>query len=125
MTNPDFPDSRVRPCVARILNLGPLPGSQEATEAILKEFEAALEGVSRPLSHREAIALLASFGDDDCFGLAWTLLHLMESAPPPLLENEPDSSANEWVRLLWLRQVNTFGPPGEPGESAGASRPTS
>lgn len=125
MTNPDSQDSQIRPCVARILNLGPLPGSEEATESILKEFEAALEGVSRPLSHSESIALLASFGDDDCFGLAWTLLHLMETAPPPLLENEPDSSANEWVWRLWLRQVNTFGLPGDAGESAGASRPTS
>jgi hypothetical protein len=40
------------------------------------------------------------FGDDDCFGLAWTLLHLIESTPGwPLPAALPDLR-NEWVRRL-------------------------
>ena len=63
----------------------------------------ALDRISRPVSSQEAAALLTCFGPDDCFGLAWSLLHLIETAPEPVVTEEPDASANQWIRRLWDR----------------------
>ena len=40
-----------------------------------------LESVAKPVTDDEAAALAQLFGPGDCFGLAWTLVHLVESAP--------------------------------------------
>ena len=58
----------------------------------------------RPVTDDEAALLIRCFGPDDCFGLAWTLLHLIETAPGRLpLKAEPSPAENEWVRRLWDR----------------------
>ena len=39
------------------------------------------------------------FGPDDCFGAAWTLLHLIETAPN--WPQEPlEDNGNEWLQML-------------------------
>ncbi|WP_405858249.1 hypothetical protein OG407_14540 [Streptomyces sp. NBC_01515] len=50
-----------------------------------------------------ARALVACFGPDDCYGVAWTLLHLIETGPNPALTVEPVPGANEWHRRLYDR----------------------
>lgn len=93
----------IRSEVAELVALGPLPSSLEASEADLDRRAAMLARIPTPLSHEEAVALLGCFGPDDAFGLAWTLLHLVETAPGTLLQREPPESANEWLRRLWAR----------------------
>ncbi|MEU8953722.1 hypothetical protein AB0C93_05405 [Streptomyces sp. NPDC048518] len=38
-------------------------------------------------------------------GAAWTLLHLIETGPNPVLTTRPGPDANEWRRLLYDRAV--------------------
>jgi len=92
----------LRPEVLHFLALGPLPPSQ-ATDAEIEQFEQALAQIEAPLTVAEAKALLSSFGPDDCFGLAWSLVHLIESAPVPVATGPLPESADDWVRLLWSR----------------------
>ncbi|XMA39044.1 hypothetical protein O1157_27230 [Streptomyces albogriseolus] len=54
----------------------------------------------------EARALLTCFGPDDCYGLAWSLLHLVETGPGPAFTADPGPDANEWHRRLFLRAAN-------------------
>jgi hypothetical protein len=43
------------------------------------------------------------FGPDDCYGVAWTLLHLIESAPGWPLHDCLQDIRNEWTERLRLR----------------------
>jgi hypothetical protein len=84
--------------------LGQLPEENSTEDAILAH-QKALQDIKPPISCEEAELLLSSFGPDDCYGLAWTLLHLIESAPggPPLPNMRPSPEANEWLLRLWDR----------------------
>jgi len=56
------------------------------------------------VNDEEAALLIECFGPDDCYGLAWALLHLIESAPGGIpLRSKPSPSSNEWIQLLWER----------------------
>jgi hypothetical protein len=66
--------------VQEFLALGPLP-SETAPPERIKQYEDALTRIISPLSNEEAKALTGSFGVDECYGLGWTLLHLIETAP--------------------------------------------
>lgn len=93
----------VRHEVLAFAELGPLPGS-EASEEQIATHQEYLHQISPPLTDEEAALLVASFGPDECFGLAWTLLHLIETAPSGLpIKVRPTSVDNEWVRRLWRR----------------------
>jgi hypothetical protein len=59
-----------------------------------------LESIVPPLSDDEAVALLQVFGVDDYFGMAWTLLHLVESAPGWPIGGALDDISNEWIVRL-------------------------
>jgi len=87
--------------------MGPLPPERNAERYAdpmqVKEFEQAIGAIAPPLSNEEAEELTAAFGDDDCFGLAWSLLHLIETAPELPVKAEPPSDANEWIRRIWYR----------------------
>ncbi len=83
--------------------MGSLPAEQGADPAKLDEFDRAIHAISRPISTEEAAAVLSVFGTDSCFGVAWTLLHLIETAPESPLKTVPATDANEWVKLLWDR----------------------
>lgn len=90
----------MRPEIKRLVLLGPLPPEPEASLEHLRQLEALLRSVTKPVSNEEARALVKLFGPDGCFGLAWSILHLIESAPGwPLADRLVDSS-NEWVALL-------------------------
>ncbi len=67
--------------VERLVRLGALPAESNAEMSKVEEFQRALEVIAAPVSTEEASHLMTVFGPDDCFGLAWTLLHLIESAP--------------------------------------------
>ncbi|MEU0382903.1 hypothetical protein [Streptomyces chartreusis] len=48
---------------------------------VISETQRLLERIPKPVTDDEAQALATLFGPDNCFGLAWTLLHLIETAP--------------------------------------------
>jgi hypothetical protein len=74
-------ENMMQPAVERLVQIGPLPSSSVATVPILQEREALLAKVKPPITDSEARALVQLFGPDDCFGLAWSLLHLIETSP--------------------------------------------
>jgi hypothetical protein len=81
--------------------MGPLPDSASPAyeQGRLEEYQCRLASISKPVSDDEAEALLSLFGQDDSFGLAWTVVHLVESAPGwPLVDRKPDSR-NPWLKV--------------------------
>jgi hypothetical protein len=71
----------VRTAVRNVVALGRLPAENSATVDRVRQFERALRSIEPPLTDAEAEALVPLFGPDNCFGLSWTLVYLIESAP--------------------------------------------
>jgi hypothetical protein len=89
----------MRQAVENFLSLGPLPAETAPPEQI-KRHQDALHAITPPVSLAEANALALMFGPDDCFGLGWTLVHLIESAPNWASEGRiPVSTAPGLARL--------------------------
>jgi|HubBroStandDraft_6_1064221.scaffolds.fasta_scaffold389727_2 hypothetical protein len=92
----------IRKEVREFVEMGPIPDSDSVTEEQLDRLGAAIDKITRPITREEAALLLTVFGPDECYGLAWTLLHLIESVPGGVpIEEEPGPDANEWVRGIW------------------------
>lgn len=98
---------KVLDSVRKLVSMGPLPDSASATEQQLKDIEDALNSITPPVTRGEAEMLMACFGkgEDTCYGLAWALLHLIETAGE-MLSAPPPPDANEWVRYMWTRIEN-------------------
>lgn len=92
----------IRPEVYDLVSAGPFP-SEEASEEEIANTQRLLERIAAPVSDEEAQALTMVFGPDDCFGLSWTLLHLIETAPSAQSAYYPRNSDNPWVELLAAR----------------------
>jgi hypothetical protein len=90
----------MQPAIESMIQLGPLPASSDASAPDLQAFEAQFAQVQTPITDDEARALVRLFGPDDCFGLAWSLVHLIETAPGWPLEDCFDGPPNRWIDLL-------------------------
>ncbi|WP_043173372.1 hypothetical protein [Streptomyces sp. NRRL B-24484] len=95
----------MRPETAAFTAGGPLPDEDAHEDEIARRVRQ-LEAISRPVTAEEAARLAECFGPDDCYGVAWSLLHLVESGPGPLPVVEPAADANEWHHRLRWRAVN-------------------
>ncbi|WPW19196.1 hypothetical protein [Streptomyces sp. HNS054] len=102
----------IRDQVREFVRLGcPLPSEQDNSEEgdeAFDEMERALQAIGKPVTDEEAKLLVNCFGEDDCFGLAWTLLHLVESAPSPVVTCAPPADANVWIQRMWTRYQNSL-----------------
>ncbi|GGQ18034.1 hypothetical protein GCM10010215_48610 [Streptomyces virginiae] len=75
---------------------GPLP-DWDASEEEIDRRERQLTVISGPVTSEEAAALAACFGPDDCYGIAWMLVHLIETAPGPVPQlGDPGPGAGDW-----------------------------
>jgi len=85
--------------------LGPLPSENEVSTEQLQTYEKLLKSIHTPISNEEARFLVSLFdkNPDDCFGIAWTILHLIETAPSWPLKDCLEKSNNEWVNRLVTR----------------------
>jgi hypothetical protein len=86
--------------IVELLELGTLPSESTATEEQVGRAQSLIEEIEPPLSHDEARALLLVFGEDDCFGLAWAILHLIESTPGWPLHDALSGATNAWIVML-------------------------
>ncbi|GAA4981198.1 hypothetical protein GCM10023205_57990 [Yinghuangia aomiensis] len=84
---------------------GPLP-DWDASEDEIDRRCSRLDSIAKPVTRAEALALANCFGPDDCYGVAWPLLHLIETGPNPVLTTKPAPDDNEWRHRLWKRAVN-------------------
>ncbi|WP_257166366.1 hypothetical protein [Bradyrhizobium sp. SRS-191] len=89
--------------VRELLALGALPHSHVADVETLKKIEGLLLKVEQPICEEDAEALVSLLGPDDCFGLAWTLVHLIETAPGWPLEGSLEAQPGRWTELLKAR----------------------
>jgi hypothetical protein len=90
----------IRTEILELEKLGPLPESQTAEDYNLQRQEQLLNQISKPVSDDEARILCRLFGPDDCYGIAWTLLHLIETAPGWPIRECLKSSENQWIVRL-------------------------
>jgi hypothetical protein len=88
----------MREQVNELLKLGPLPSSEASAETIGR-YQELLSSITPPVTNEEARHLTSLFGPDDCYGLAWTLVHLIESAPNWPVEEYLEGE-NEWIGIL-------------------------
>ena len=90
----------MRDVVRELMALGAFPPSVGANLDQIQRLQDLLSRITPPLADDEARALVALFGPDDYFGLAWTLLHLIETASSAVVDGLPPSSDNEWIERL-------------------------
>lgn len=72
--------------VVKLVELGPMPQTagvdiNRVDPFKIKLYEQLLTEIHTPVTDEEAVALLSMFGPDDCFGMSWSLVHIIETAP--------------------------------------------
>lgn len=92
--------------VNKLINLGQMPAEGSVDIYIVAKYERLLHQIEPPLANSEAEALIGLFGSDSFYGLAWTLLNLIETAPGLLSFISDIPSENEWVQLLRKRATS-------------------
>lgn len=95
----------IRTEVSELAKLGAFPSSKNVDLALIKRQQELLQHITSPISDAETRELIKLFGPDDYYGLAWTLLHLIEEAPNWPLVDCLASHSNEWIDLLKQRAV--------------------
>jgi len=91
--------------ISRLLLLGPLPSEYDASVEKLQLMECEFKAISKPVTDDEARALVTLFGPDDCYGAAWSILHLIESAPGWPITECLINLENEWIVTLRDRAI--------------------
>ncbi|MFI0960606.1 hypothetical protein ACH4S8_04160 [Streptomyces sp. NPDC021080] len=81
---------------------GPLPDWDSTEEEIDRRCQQ-LMAITKPVTTEEAHALATCFGPDDCYGVGWTLIHLIETAPGPLPAIPRPSAENRTWDIPWGR----------------------
>ncbi|MDM8359061.1 hypothetical protein [Pandoraea communis] len=86
----------VRKEIEEMRDLGPLPSEVDADPVTLKRYDELYRSIAKPVTNEEARILVELFGPDGCFGLASSIMHLVESAPGWPLEDCLRDSTIEW-----------------------------
>ena len=90
----------------QLIDLGPLPDSSSPDIVRLEKQEMLIKSLVAPATDEEACAAISLFGPDECFGLAWSLLHFVETAPSWPIWNCLQDETSTWVRCLRERAHN-------------------
>lgn len=88
--------TNIRDEIIELDALGPLPSEDGVDIELLRRYETLINAITRPVTDDEARVLVNLFGSDGCFGLASTLMHLIETAPRWPLEDCLRVQDNEW-----------------------------
>jgi hypothetical protein len=89
-----------------------MPGDAAADSRTVVSWEAAVRTIERPVTDAEAVVLIDALPHDEtsCFGLAWGLVHAIETAPGYGVEMVKRSAAvGEW-RATLLQRLHATGP---------------
>ncbi|RPD44696.1 hypothetical protein DNI29_21450 [Hymenobacter sediminis] len=95
--------------VLELSQLGPLPNEdQDIADGVLEHYEELLHRIQPPITRDEAEQLIKLFPATACFGLEWTLLHIIESTPDwPILSIIELCPSVEWKQQILDRISNT------------------
>ena len=99
----------IRPEVAALAWWAPLPPEEEWEPRQIDDFVVAVDAVSGPLTAEERDALLpvlAGSSEDSVYGVAWGVLHLLETAPDDGWQERLDTTGHPWFELLLVRWRN-------------------
>jgi hypothetical protein len=91
--------------ITELGKMGPLPPSKSILDnpegdPLVKKYEALITSIQPPITDDEARILVGILGPDECFGLEWPLIRLIETAPGWPLEDCLVNTSNEWAALL-------------------------
>lgn len=105
----------VRPAISDLVALGRFPDERTASQEDVAARERLVVDLEPPATEEEARALIGLFGDDSLFGLAWTLVQLIESAPGWPYWDELNDTVDPWRSLLRQSAINAdLGPDARP-----------
>jgi len=96
----------MRPQVERVLAVAPLSAADEEDDEKLAELEAAVDALPEPLTDDEARELVRALGPGEAYGIHWSLVHKLETAPGWPVAGALDDDSNPWVRRLRDRAAN-------------------
>jgi hypothetical protein len=89
--------------------MGPFPSYDDvASIEVVEHYAQLLESIEPPVTDEEAVALVTLFGQDDFYGLAWSVVHLVESAPGWPIRECLEGEGNPWISALRLATENTL-----------------
>lgn len=92
--------------ITELLALGGLPPEKTVTVDQLEKIESLVVSIVKPLSNVEAEALVTVFGDDGCYGIAKSVMLLIETAPEWPIESCLANVHNVWVKTLAERAAS-------------------
>lgn len=90
----------IRHEIERLILLGQLPLETDSRSENLKEWEVLILAIKPPISDEEALELVKVLGEDDAYGLAATLVNLIETAPSWPIKEALKKVTNPWVQHL-------------------------
>ncbi|NUF50249.1 hypothetical protein [Gilliamella sp. ESL0250] len=96
----------MRQSVNELIKMGPLPSETCSDIDFIQKYQNILHSIQPPLSNEEATKLITLFGKDESYGLAWTLLHLIESSADFSIDKQLLKNTNPWIELLLKRTIN-------------------
>jgi hypothetical protein len=101
---------KIRPEVVRLKELGALPdesNEQAYADDYFEEVERLLDSIDAPVNREEAEILIQLFPPVSCYGMGWTILHLVESVEETPVEMLIDQcNSEEWKNRLTERAEN-------------------
>ena len=98
----------VRIEILELKKMGTLPSESSNDVVHIGNYQNLLLSIVRPITNEEARVLVTLFdsSDDGCFGLADTMLHLIETAPRWPLKDCLLNNESYWVLLVKQRCIN-------------------
>jgi hypothetical protein len=98
----------VRKEILELEEMGTLPLESTNDLVLIGAYQNRLHSIIKPITDDEARILVTLFdcSDDGCFGLADTMLHLIETAPNWPLKDCLINNESYWVLLMKERCMN-------------------
>ena len=91
----------------QLVELGALPTDDDPTARldVFQRQQQLLEQIVTPVDDTDTLELVKLFpsGDSDAFGLAWTLVHLIETAPGWPIDGAVEQASPYWANVLMTR----------------------
>ena len=95
----------IRPELTALRDFGVSLSASRLDDEKLAKAEMLLNSLDEQevLNADELAILVSLFGEDDCYGLAWTMIHIIEKSPMWLPSEFPLITGNRWHNLLLER----------------------
>lgn len=96
-------DTAGQDAITALAALGQFPAAEDADPKTVMQQQKLLGEVRKPVSDDDAKKLAALFGPDDYYGLAWAMLHCVESSPGWPVQESLSLAGEEWGSRLRAR----------------------